>query len=230
MPEVDNTVDVTLPEVADDAQLNEGESLSTITEESQDEGQQKQDAGWFRQRIDKAVSKAVMEAEQRMAAKYESQLAEFAAERIERQAQELVRNGEFRSLDTAKEYLTLKSGRQPEKAVQAEEQPRQQETDPVIQARADLLAQQAHKIESSRGIDVMAAYNGDSEIQRKVASGEWDFYDVADYLAQKRNPPSPARTSNGAHTEKASIRNMTDKQFKALQDKIAHGVKYNLRE
>lgn len=230
MPDIENTVDVNLPEASDDAALNEGESLSTITEETQEEGQQKQDAGWFRQRIDKAVSKAVAEAEARMAAKYESQLAEFANERIDRQAQELVRSGEFRSLETAKEYLTLKSGRQPKAEPAGEEPQAQPETDPVIQARADLLAQQAHKIEASRGIDVMAAYNSDSEIQRKVASGEWDFYDVADFLANKRNPPSPARASNGAHTEKTSIRNMTDKQFKALQDKLAHGVKYNLRE
>ena len=232
MPDIENTVDVTLPEATDDAALNnEGESLSTITEETQGEEQPKQDAGWFRQRIDKAVSKAVAEAEARMAAKYESQLAEFANERIERQAQDLVRSGEFRNLETAKEYLTLKQGRQPEKAPKEEEQQhQQQETDPVIQARADLLAQQARKIEASRGSDVMAAYNEDQEIQRKVASGEWDFYDVADYLGQKRNPPSPARTSNGARSEKVSIRNMTDKQFNALQDKLAHGVKYNLRE
>ena len=227
MPENENTVDVALPEAADDAQQNEGESLSTITEESQEEGQQKQDAGWFRQRIDKAVSKAVAEAEQRMAAKYESQLAEFAVERIDRQAKELVRNGEFKSLETAKEYLTLKSGGKFTAA--AKEEP-EQETDPVIQAKADVLAKQAHKIQAARGIDVMAAYNNDPQVQQKIGSGEWDFYDVADYLQSRRNPPSPARSSNGARAEKTSIRNMTEAQFKALQKNVAEGRVYDMRK
>ena len=223
MPEMENTVGVSLPEAVDDAQQNEGESLSEIVEESHEE-QPKQDAGWFRQRIDKAVSKAVADAEARLTAKYEAQLAEFAEERIERQAQELVDNGEFKSLDTAKEYLTLKSGRQP-KVVEKQEP----EIDPTIQAKADFLANQAHKIKSSRGVDVMAAYNEDPQIQQRIASGEWDFYDVADFLT-KRNPPSPARSSNGAHTERTSISKMTDKQFRALQDNLAHGKKYNLRD
>ena len=94
MSELENTPVVEVsPDAQDDAALSEGESLSTITEETPDEGQQKQDAGWFRQRIDKAVSKAVAEAEQRMAAKYEAQLAEFTQERIGRQAQQLVESG-----------------------------------------------------------------------------------------------------------------------------------------
>ena len=223
MPENENTVDVTLPEAVDDAQQNDGESLNAITEETQEE-QPKQDAGWFRQRIDKAVSKAVAEAEARMAAKYEAQLAEFANERIQRQAQELVDSGKISDLETAVEYLTMKSGRQPV-------QPRQeQEVDPTIQAKADVLAQQAHKIMNASGVDVMAAYNENAEIQQKVASGEWDFYDVRDYLQNKRNPPSPARSSNGAHTEKASIKNMSESQWKALQKNLAQGKRYNLRD
>jgi hypothetical protein len=222
MPDIENTVDVTLPEAVDDAQQNDGESLNAITEENQEE-QPKQDAGWFRQRIDKAVSKAVAEAEARMAAKYEAQLAEFANERIQRQAQELVDSGKITDLETAVEYLTMKNGRQPK------EQPKQ-EVDPAIQAKADVLAAQAHKIKSSSGIDVMAAYNDDAEIQQKVASGEWDFYDVRDFLQSKRNPPSPARSSNGAHTEKASIKNMSESQWKALQKNLDQGKRYNLRD
>lgn len=220
MPETENTVDVTLPEAADDAQQNEGESLNAITEE---EEQPKQDAGWFRQRIDKAVSKAVAEAEARMAAKYEAQLAEFANERIQRQAQELVDSGKIADLDTAVEYLTMKNGRQPKG------QPKQ-EVDPAIQAKADVLAAQAHKIKSASGIDVMAAYNDDAEIQQKVASGEWDFYDVRDFLQSKRNPPSPARSSNGARPEKTSIKNMSEAQWKALQKNLDQGKRYNLRD
>lgn len=225
MPDIENTVDVGMPEAADDAQQNEGENLNAITEEVPEQEQPQKDAGWFRQRIDKAVSKAVAEAEQRMAAKYEAQLAEFANERIQRQAHELVDSGKIADFETAVEYLTMKSGRKPT------EQPRQeQEVDPAIQAKADVLAQQAHKIQSSSGVDVMAAYNNDPQIQQKIASGEWDFYDVRDYLQTRRNPPSPARNSNGARTEKSSIKNMSDAQWKALQKNLSQGKRYDVRD
>ena len=220
MPDIENTVDVSLPEAVDDAQQNEGESLTEITGEQEEP---KQDAGWFKQRIDKAVNKAVSEANARIA-EYEARIAQLESERVDRKAQELVDSGEFKSLETAREYLTLKSGRQPMKA-----EP-QQESDPVIQAKADMLAKQAQKIKSSQGLDVMAAYNQDSSIQQRIASGEWDFYDVAEYLQNRRNPPSPARSSNGARSEKVSIKNMSEKQWQALQANLGQGKKYSLRD
>ena len=228
MPDIENTVDVTLPEAVDDAQQNDGESLNAITEETQEE-QPKQDAGWFRQRIDKevskAVAKAVAETKAELSAKYEAQLAEFANERIQRQAQELVDSGKISDLETAVEYLTYKSGRQPK------EQPRQEQAvDPAIKAESDFLARQAHKVQASSGVDVIAAYNNDPMIQRKIADHEWDFYDVRDYLQNKRNPPSPARSSNGARPEKTSIKNMSEAQWKTLQKNLDEGKRYNLRD
>ena len=237
MADMENTVDVGMPEgsAADDAQqAPNGESLSTILEEAQ-ETQEEQEAaqgqkggsepGWIKQRVSKAVEKAVAEAEARMRALYETQLAQLNADRVERQAQELVRRGEFRSLETAKEYLTLKGG-QPR---QAQPEENQQEVDPVIQAKADLLAGQARRIKESRGVDVMAAYNQDPQIQQRIANGEWDFYDVAEYLSSRRNPPSPARSANGGRADRTSISDMTDAQWKRLNENLAKGKRYNVR-
>lgn len=234
MAEQEYTVEVGMPEAsaADDAQqAQEGEALSAITEQTEETQEESKgsEPGWIKQRVSKAVEKAVAEAEARMAARYEAQLAELNAERVERQAQQLVRTGEFKSLETAKEYLTLKAGKTP-MAQEAPQHPEQENVDPVIQAKADLLAAQARKIESARGIDVMAAYNADKSIQQKVLSGEWDFYDVAEYLSTRRNPPAPARSANGARAERTSIRNMTEAQWKRLNDNLAAGRRYNARE
>ena len=233
MADTENTVDVGMPEAsaADDAQQAQlGEALSTITEGADADGQnQPSEPGWIKGRVNAAVTKAVAEAEARIAARYEAQIAELQAERLDRQARDLVQRGEFRTLDTAKEYLQLKSQGgygQPTDAREQQESEEAQAVDPVIQARADLLAAQAHKIRDARGIDVMAAYNADPEIQRKLASGEWDFYDVADQIADRQQTPAPVRRSNGARTEPASIRNMNERQWRELNRRIDSGGRF----
>lgn len=227
------TVEVGMPEesAADDAQQAQlGEALSTITDEveaeqqdTQPEQQQHTEPGWMKQRIGKAVDKAVAEAEARIAARYEAQISELQAERLERQAQDLVRSGEFKSLDTAKEYLQLKGGRVEAPKQAAEQTP---DIDPVIQAKADMLAAQARKIKASRGLDVMAAYNSNPEIQRKLASGEWDFYDVAEAMSQDRRAPTISRSANGARSEKRSISEMSEAEWHRLQQNLANGKRY----
>ena len=229
MAEMENTVGALAEEsAADDAQQAQGESLSTITGEPEEGAQQEpQDAGWFKQRISSAVSKAVADAEARITARYEAQIAELQTERLERQAQDLVHSGEFKSLERAKEYLRLKTGAGGlPQAARVQDSDDGQAVDPVVQAKADMLAAQARKIQQTRGLDVMAAYNGDQEIQRKLASGEWDFYDVAEMMEQNQSTPAPARRSNGAHNEPVSIRNMTEKQWRELNRRIDNGGRF----
>ena len=225
MDEENTVVELTDVSVADDAQQAQGEPISSVTEETQGEVEQNEpkDAGWFKQRIAHAVNKAVAETQAKLQ-EYERQIQELQSERLERQAQELVSSGEFKSLDRAKEYLQLKGGRveEPQQPTQ-EEQP---EVDPVVQAKADMLAKQAAKIKASRGIDVMAAYNQDPDIQRRLASGEWDFYDVADSLESRPKAPAPVRNANGARNEPVSISKMTDKQWKELNRRIDSGGRF----
>ena len=184
--------------------------------------------GYIRQRIDKAVARAVAETEQRMQAMFDQQLAPLRESMMDRQASELVESGEFKSKETALEYVRLKAGM----PVQAQPvQPRDEQgrftsqEDPMAQARASVLASQADKIRNNRGLDVMAAFNSSPGIRQKVLSGEWDFYDVAENM-QSARVPSPMYTPNGASFEGLSINRLTDEQFEQLNRNLAAGKTY----
>lgn len=230
MADMEDTV-VELAEVsaADDAQQAQGEPISAVTEEPQGEAAEQnepKDAGWFKQRIAHAVNKETEPLKAQLR-EYERVIQELQSERLERQAQELVRTGEFKSLDTAKEYLQLKGGTHVENQPQAPtQQEENQPLDPAVEATAKMLYRQAEKIRSTRGLDVMDAYNKDPEIRNKVVSGEWDFYDVADSLESKPKAPAPIRNANGARNEPVSIRNMTEKQWKELNRRIELGSRF----
>lgn len=244
---MENTVDMNLGSVLDDAaQAQEGnlDSLSTITEPQQKANPDtpQNEPGWIKQRVNAAVNKAVAEAEARVAARYEAMLAPMRESMLDREAQDLVQSGEFKSLDRAKEYVRLKSGAQPaqEQTPARDAQGRftkqqdaapQNETDPVTKAKADMLAAQARKIVNARGIDVMEAFNSNPEIQQKVLSGEWDFYDVADHMAGGgRTIPAPMRSPNGSSSRNSvTIRGMTEAQFKKLDESLAAGSRYDMR-
>ena len=184
--------------------------------------------GYIRQRIDKAVARAVAETDQRMQAMFDQQLAPLRESMMERQASELVESGEFKSKETALEYVRLKAGM----PVQAQPvQPRDEQgrftsqEDPMAQARASVLASQADKIRNNRGLDVMAAFNSSPGIRQKVLSGEWDFYDVAENM-QSARVPSPMYTPNGASFEGLSINQLSDEQFEQLNRNLAAGKTY----
>lgn len=245
---MENTVDTIMltesaPDDAAQAQ-NEGESLATLTAEqpAAQEEAPAQEPGWIKQRIGKAVEKAVTAAKAEVRAEYEAMLAPIRESVLERQAQELVQSGEFKSLERAKEYVRLKNGvpSEPTKNEPQNNPPRdsqgrfQSKEDPDTRARASLLAQQAQKIKTNRGVDVMQAFNSDPGIQSRILSGEWDFYDVADYLdagqQPRRSVPTPMRSPNGAAASPVSIANMSDEQFERLQQNLARGARYDLRK
>jgi len=247
---MENTVDMMQPmNVQDDAAQVQGEALSTIIEETQAQAnpeapEQRKEPGYIKQRVNAAVTKAVAEAEARIRAEYETMLAPIRESVLERQANDLVAQGEFKSLERAKEYLRLKGGMPTE--APAQEKPAQPnrdaqcrfapaaenggEGDAVTRARADLLAKQAQKIKGTRGVDVMQMFNADDAVKQRVLSGEWDFYDVAEQMQATRSVPSPMRTPNGSSVSGVSIANMTDEQFERLQANLAAGRTYDMRK
>lgn len=251
------SVEMLLTESAlDDAAQAQEEptTLETLTEEPAPEQVQPQEndppakePGWIKNRINKAVTKAVAEARAEVRAEYEAMLAPMREEMYDRQAQALVQSGEFKSLERAKEYVRLKNGQpapaapaapaqEPAKLTPRDERGRFQgrTSESENRARANLLAQQADKIQARRGLDVMGAFNGNTEIRNRVLSGEWDFYDVADYLAEnpqatRKAVPAPVRSANGAGSAAGlSIANMTDEQFERLERNLSRGVRYDL--
>lgn len=249
MENMENMVDLIQQGSAPDdtAQAN-ADSLSSIVEETAPQTQQQEqqkEPGWIKQRVNKAVEKAVAEAEARVRSQYEAMLAPIRESVLERQANDLVAQGEFKSLERAKEYLRLKGGmpaEAPAPTQPAQQQPNRDaqgrfvaadkstEDDAARHARADILAKQAQKIKSTRGVDVMDMFHADDAVKQRVLSGEWDFYDVAEQMTARRSTPAPMRTPNAGAMSGVSIMNMTDEQFARLQANLSAGRTYDLRK
>lgn len=249
---MDTTVDTMMQgNVLDDAALNpvqpQAEPLSALTNEENQPAPAEPSAapkepGYVKKRVDAAVQKALQEQETRLRAEFAATLAPIQERMMEREADELVAAGEFKSKERALEYVKLKSGvsvsatpaaqsslpQRDELGRFAPRQDPQQGTDPVIKARADLLAAQARKIETNQNLDVLQAFNENPEIQQKVLSGEWDFHDVAEYMQQGR-VPAPMRSPNGTSTGSRTIASMTDAQFDQLNRNLAEGKIYDAR-
>lgn len=226
--------------VPDDAALQpqqEPEAPLTEVNDQQPEQpvqQQPKEPGYVKMRVDKAVTKALQEQETRLRAEFEATLAPLRESMYERQANDLVASGEFKSKETALEYVRLKAGTGGTEKQAAptprDEQGRfvskpQQEENTESTVRANILANQAEKIKERRGLDVMQAFQNSPGIQQKVLSGEWDFYDVAEAMNSTR-VPTPVRSANGVSFEGLSISQMSDEQFDMLNKSLAAGKTY----
>lgn len=232
------TVDTETEAVADDAQLEAEEDTSlpldeALTEEPAEEKAETpgpSEPGWIKKRIGKEVEKAIAATEARMNAQYQAQMKPILDRLLEQDARELVEQGEFKSIDRAREYLQLKQGLPVTPKQPRDESGKFTSQDAVNKARADLLAKQADKIKA-KGLDVMAEFNGNEDVKNKVLSGEWDFYDVAEAMQKpKKKAPAPMRSPNGASgAERSTIASMSDEQFERLERKISEGARYNLK-
>ena len=195
--------------------------------------------GWIKKRVGAAVDKAIRETEQRIRAEYDAKLAPLMERMLEQDAKALVQSGQVKDLETAKELVRYRNGQAQPQPSQTEQprdekgkfsQKQQNATEQDI--RADMLARQAQKVKSSRGLDVMAEFNNNEDIRNKVLTGEWDFYDVADSMKERneaRKAPAPMRSSNGASgAEKSTIASMTDEQFKRLNKRLEEGARFKV--
>ena len=245
----DNTeADDALPEDVVEEEGEPEESLDSVTEEEQPaensekpEKQGTSEPGWIKQRVNKAVQKAVAEALAQQQAEFERQMAPIRAKMLEDEAQELVRSRKVSDIETARELVRLRQGQGGAPAAQTKtEQPRTQngqfaqKEDPATSARIGMLQHQADRIKGNGGPDVIAEFQNNEEIKKKVISGEMDFYDVADYLRDqkpsRKRPPSPMRSPNGASgTNPNAIDSMSDEQFDRMERKIKEGARYTLK-
>ena len=245
-------------EVVEEDDEEPAESLDSVTEDEGEPEPQQQPAqnttqqgkqgtgepGYVQGRIDKAVRKALAEARTSIKAELEAEYAPIKERLLEMDAQELVRTGEFKTLETAKEYLRLKRGQAaPETPAPEQQQPRNDkgqfapkdqkadEIDPEARVRAKFFRAQAEKVKASTGLDVIAEFNNNEEIRNKVISGEMDFYDVANEMkkAGRRRPPAPMRSPNGASSSsKNKIDAMSDAEFERMDENIDKGKRYRL--
>ena len=243
--EADDTLDETLVEEEADEPDQTLDSLMG----DEDQPQQKKpeqgpsEPGYIRQRIDKAVAKALEQERGNIRAEYEAQFAPLREKLLDMEAKELVASGQVKDLDIAKELVRLRNGMPtaaPAPAAPAE-QPRdsqgrfvarQQQGDPVTSARIAMLQHQADAIKADGGPDVIKEFQTNEDIKRRVISGEMDFHDVAKYMKspQRRRPPAPTRSPNGANAVNPNaISSMTDEQFERMERNIDKGARYSLR-
>lgn len=236
-------------EVVEESDDSEEESLDSLTEDGEPADEQPKqepqsaggEPGYVKKRIDKAVARAVAETEARMQAMFDRQMAPIREKMLNDEARELVRQGEFKSLERAKEYLQLKQGLPvgtQSEAPKPQAQPRNAQgqfapkTDPAIQAQIKMLAHQADTIKAKRGVDVMKEFNSNPEIKQKIMSGEMDFYEVAEQMASRKSkrPPAPMRSPNGASGQNPNaIDTMSDDQFDRMEKRIKEGARYSLK-
>lgn len=218
----------------------EDEGEEEPAEEPEPEQKGTAEPGYVQRRIEKAVARALAAERENIRAEYEQQFAPLKERLLEMDAQDLVRKGVVKDIDTAKELVRYRQGLSPAPQEPAE-QPRNTngqyapKNDPVMQTKVDMLAAQADKIRERTGLDVIEVFSNDEKIRKAIVNGEMDFYDVAEQMKQssqpqRRKPPAPTRSSNGASGQTPNaIENMTDEQFARMEKKIREGARYSLR-
>jgi hypothetical protein len=243
--EMDNS-EVEMPEEfveePEDSDAVEEEYLDEPEEEKEqptqkaNDSEEREEPGYVQTRIQKALARERESMRAEIMAQVEAQYAPIRDRLLEMDAQELVRTGEFKSIERAKEYLQLKQG----VSTESVEQPRDEQgrytsvQDAIASAKVDAriaeLKSQAEKIKADSGLDVIAEYNRNEEVKEAIINGEMDFYDVAKQMKSRKRPPSPSRSPNGVNgIGPQSISSMSDAQFRKMDKMLDQGVRFTIR-
>lgn len=185
-------------------------------------------------------ARAAWEAER---AVYEAKLAKYAEMELQQEAKKLAADENI-SEAIAIRLLRAERGMpaKPQEESKPEAQPRgtdgrfvarQQEApaaDNTAHVRAEMLMAQAETIRKATGVDVLEIFQNDADVKRKVASGEWDFADVAAQQAQtsRKRAPSVVRSPNSTGGVMGkSIQNMSSAEFEKLDDMLSRGYVFD---
>jgi G3E family GTPase len=217
----------------------EEEQPEEEVEEEVEEQPQQTEPAWIKQRVQKAVDKAVAQALAAQQEEFDRRMAPIIAKMQEDEAQELVRSRKITDIETAREFVRMKHG-QGTGVNSQPSQPRNENgqfasKEQIVkqaktEARIDMLAAQADKIKADGGPDVIQIFQNDEDIKEKVINGEMDFYDVAKTVKPTKKPPSPTRSPNGANNVTSNaFANMSSKQFERMERQIDRGVRYTMR-
>jgi hypothetical protein len=238
--------EVEMPEEFVEEEDSEEEDVEEfIDEDSTEEAEEQpeepkakaQEPGYVQKRIDKALRQQRDSMRAEIMAEVEAQYAPIRDRLLEMDAQELVRSGEFKSIERAKEYLQLKQGvtpREPEGQLRNEQGQFMSQNQAIEMARTEerieMLKQQAADIKEETGLDVIAEWNRNPEVKKAVMDGEMDFYQVAKQMQGRKRPPSPTRSPNGVNgVGPQSITSMSDAQFKKLDKMLDQGVRFTIK-
>lgn len=227
----------------EDLEIPDEEEEEEVEEESEPPEQKPSEPGWIKQRISKAVEKAVRETEARMQSLFEQQMKPIREKMIEDEAQELVRTRKVADIETARELVRYRQNSPVSEQSKTEESTQMRNEqgqfasreqiaqEAATEARINELKKQAQKIKAKGGPDVIKEFTENEDIKTRVVSGELDFYEVAEMMGKpKRKPPTPTRSSNGASkVTPNAFAAMSDEQFDRFERQIDKGVRYKLK-
>ena len=184
-PQDEGIVEATDESEQDLEEYIDSESEASEEDQQEEEPEQSQGTsgpGYVQRRIDKALAKERANIKAEIQAEMEAQYAPIRERLLDMDAQELVRKGTVKDLETAKELVRYRQGMQPQAK---QEQPRNEQGQFTSQqemietakteARIDELKYQAEKIKRNGGPDVIAEFSNNQDIKRRVVSGELDF-------------------------------------------------------
>lgn len=174
---------------------------------------------------------------------YLERLEKYERKELEDEARELAQKNHMPE-DMALEYLQMKKGMAVDKPA---EQPRDAsgkfapasataERD-ESEARATVLMAQADAFEKVTDGEVsrdaiLEAFKEDSDVRRKVVSGEWDFTDVGRYLMKggaEANVPRAVRSPNNGSIKPRSFQTMSDADFAKFNERVKNGAVFDVR-
>ena len=99
----------------------------------------------------------------------------------------------------------------------------------ALRMKAQALLSQAEAIRAVCGVDVMALFDTDVDVRRRVLSGEWDFVDVWRDAGMRAAPPAPVRAPNGGGMGGMDIGRMDSRQFEKLDAVLRQGGTLDMR-
>lgn len=217
----------------EELEIPDEESEEEEEEEPEEETPPPSEPGWMKRRVQKAVDKAVAQALAAQQAEFDRRMMPIIEKMMEDEAQALVATRQVADIDLAREIVKYRHGQEPE---QIPEQPRQAngqfapKTDPVIETKVDFLAKQAERVARQTGVDVIGIFSKDEDIKDAVLNGDMDFYDVAREAKQKKRPPSPTRSPNGAGGEtRDTFSSMSSEQFRRFEANLEKGGRYSVK-
>lgn len=230
----DTSFDGIVEEDESEEELPSEEELEIPDEEPEEQEPEEtpppKEPGWIKQRVQKAVDKAVAQALAAQQEQFDKQMKPIIEKMMEDEAQDLVASRKVADIDIAREIVRYRHGNKEEAPTP---QPREAngqfapKADPVIEAKVDFLAKQAERVNRQTGVDVIKIFSENEDVKDAVLNGDMDFYEVA--KMQKKRPPTPTRSPNGASQTPDTFRSMSSEQFRRFEKKLDEGGRYALK-
>lgn len=234
-----------IQETSDAAAAESGnEESSHTSEDRQSKEPNKALRGRMKEYERRGYNRAMQESEAKWAAerqKYEERLAHYANLELEEEAKAFAEENGIPE-KFAKEYIAMKKGMQisqdetPVKTQSRAENGQFASAANDVQSRALSLMAQAEAYEKISGgeilrDDILDAFQNNSDVRNKVASGDWDFTDVGQYLQKStgKNAPMAIRNPNGGELKPATFSKMSDADFLKFNEKLKHGAVFDAR-